>query len=287
MVFMAMAVITGTLLSSRAITTTPLETASRIVAQAQPYAALTVLTPSQEAVVALPYSSLPGLARDSSAPPARRVRAAIVYDIPTLLTSPDWARLFQTIHRRFRPQNILLAPESLAPSHSSPPETEAGQIWLRRDRAEVVQGLCTVSIHVLPRADDSAQPLAMLHIDAPHVSVGVIYRVPAQTNGAWPREHDVIVLQLSKLAPVVDLRSLTVLDPEVAIVLDDQGKHPADPAQVSMIEHLRDLWVDVYQVSSSRPFVILAGSHGLLLPMHSAAFGKSAALPDSLAGNRR
>ena len=127
----------------------------------------------------------------------------------------------------------------------------------------------------------------MLHIDAPHVSVGVIYRVPAQTNGAWPREHDVIVLQLSKLAPVVDLRSLTVLDPEVAIVLDDQGKHPANPAQVSMIEHLRDLWVDVYQVSSSRPFVILAGSHGLLLPMHSAAFRKSAALPDSLAGNRR
>ncbi|MHB1628786.1 MAG: hypothetical protein ACYCVB_10520 [Bacilli bacterium] len=287
MAFKATAILAATLLSSSAIAAAPLETATRLHAQAQPYVSLTVEAPSHEVFVALPFSSLPGLERDAGAPPAKRVRAAVVYDLPTLSASGR-ARLAQTLQRRLRPQTILLAPESWAPAHSSALETGPDRmIWLRRDRKEAVPGLCTVSVHVLPRVDQNAQPLAMLHIDAPHVSVGVIYRVPVQTTGAWPREHDVIILQLSKLYPVVDVRSLTILDPEVAIVVNDRGNHAADPALNSMIEHLRDLWVDVYQVASGRPFVILAGSHGLLLPLYGAGSGKSAALQKNLAGNRR
>ncbi len=286
MAFKATAILTATLLSSSVIAATPLETASRLIAQAQPYVSLTVEAPSHEAVIALPFSSLPGLERDRSAPSARRVRAVVVYDLPTLSPSGR-ARLAQTLQRRLRPQTVLLAPESWTSVHRNSPETGPGQIWLRRDRKETVSGLCTVSVHVLPRVDPSAQPLAMLHIEAPHVSVGVIYRVPVQTTGAWPREHDVIILQLSKLYPVVDVRSLTILDPEVAIVLNDRGNHAVDPALNSMIEHLRDLWVDVYQVTSGRPFVILAGSHGLLLPLYGAVSGKSASLQKNLAGNRR
>ncbi len=285
-VFTAIAVMAETLMNSPATGTNPLQTASRLVAQAKPYASLTVEAPSHEVAVALPYSSLAGLERDTNAAPTRRVQAVIVYDVPALRAQSDWVRMVQIIHGHYRAQKILLAPVSLTFQHLGPGKTQVGQTWLHRDGKETVPGVGAVSVHVLPRTDNGAQSLAMLQIDAPHVSVGVIYRVPAQSNGAWPREHEVIVLQLSKLYPVVDLRSLTILDPEVAIVLNDQEMRPSDPALTSMIEHLRDLWVDVYQVSSNRPFVILAGSHGLLLPMHSTVSGKSVSLGKNLAGNR-
>ncbi len=252
---------------------------SRLVVQAKPFPCITVFSPTGHSLVAIPYSSLSALSKALRLNwvPAR-VDTAVLYAVPIDLKrahtlSPHALAIAQGVKNYFHAMRVLIVPIVLPTKEPVGVLQTREVLCLARDKPLSIDGVGSVEAGLLPqiRGDDS-ETLALLHIDAPFLKMGILYQTVRQPASQWPKDHGVLILQLSKVSERVSAKSLSVLDPDVAVLINDTGKDKLGAPLTQLIEQLYEMWVDVYEVKSGPPLVMTAGEHGLFLP----SFGKHA-----------
>lgn len=235
---------------------------SKLIVQALPHAAITLTTPNGSRIVAIPYSAL---SRCQGSPvQVERATAVVVYAVPRGVDSHRLGVESAGARAEYHPE-ALWGVSAVLPG----PEPLPGVAWLHGTGAIVVGQHVELSVSVLPVSGTTSESAwALLHLHAPHLGVAVVYPVPPQPGSPWPDEHDVLVLQADPLAAGVDSRALSILDPGVAVLIDEHHLLRRHTRLAELVDRLYDLWVDVYTVEGATPLTLWADPHGVFLPLH-------------------
>lgn len=235
---------------------------SKLTVQALPHAAIMLTAPGGSRIVAIPYSAL-GQCGGSGAP-GERTGVVVVYGVPEGVDAHRLATESARARAEYRPE-ALWGVSAVLPG----PASASGVNWLRDRKAVLTGQNVELSVSILPVAGASSRSAwALLHLHAPHLGIAVVYPVPLQSVSPWPDEHDVLILQADPIAGRVDSRALSILDPGVAVLIDDHRLLRRHARLGELVDRLYDLWIDVYTVDGATPFTLWADPHGVFLPLH-------------------
>ncbi len=212
----------------------------------------------------IPYDSLRKIAKQ----PLQqliRTNVVILYGVPIgHLTKNDLA-LYQLVCANLHASVRVLVGDRV---DERPTIDMGGMIFYHRKENLRIDGIGSVTASILPQNEQGlSHSYMMLHVDVPNMDVATVLQVPRQNSDPWPREQDVLLLQLSKLQGGPQPKVLTILDPKVAVIIDDTSKSSTNK-KVDLVENLYELWADVYRVEGSGSLTLVAGPHGLMLPLH-------------------
>lgn len=221
---------------------------------------------------AIPYDSLKTVAMQILQQ-RMRMNVVILYGVPIRhLTKNDLA-VYQRMCAKLHASVRLLIGDQFS---EKPNFDMAGVIIYHRKENLHFDGIGSVTASILPQNEQGlAHSFMMLHVEVPNMDVATVLQVPRQSSDPWPREQDVLLLQLSKLQCGPQPKVLTILDPKIAVVIDDTARNIANK-KVELVENLYELWADVYRVEGAGTLTLVAGPHGLMLPLrgkHAHLYG--------------
>lgn len=257
-IFLACAAAAGPTAGARAAETT------RIAIQNVPYPGVRITVPSGQSIEAIPASSL------GAAAAGRAAEIVILYAVPSeAFGQPSFRAQVQSLRNSgSRPRTVFLV--SAPPLRGELPP-HAG--ILRPGVAYDVAPSVRIFVRSLPVPGSGRRSgLTVLDLDAPHARTGILFPGKAEDRAAQPQEHDVLILPVPILETGIDRRTLSALDPEIAVLFGEQRGERL-PHLDNLVDQLQDLWTDVYRVEFRRPFVIIAGPHGLFLPINGRRIG--------------
>ena len=258
------------------------EQQSRLSVQARPFSSVTVQAADGSSIAAMPFAAAwrfpvrhggkHGGGATSSKPSPTGVSVLLLYGVLGNATRSQLNDLSRRLAPLWTARLTLLAPagRSGAVGRVSPLNTGVpGMRWLPfGERVAIPSG--AVDVHVLPREPDTyTRTLAVVHVKVPYMELGVAYPVAPQAVKTRAPEVDVLIVDLDQLrADDLSSRTLAMLDPGMAIIIDGAQRLRQRAELTEFADRLYELWIDVYTVDSSTPFVVTADSRGVILPLH-------------------
>jgi len=127
-----------------------------------------------------------------------------------------------------------------------------------------VAGIGKLSVSALGYSERS-RSCAVLRIESQHITIGIAYAASLSRRSGLAEADDVLILQPEVLPQISDEHLLSLLDPDVAIVLSSRARLLSIARGEDSLEALRESWIDVYTVEA-HTLELSAGPYGLLLP---------------------
>lgn len=253
------------------------EEQSRLSVQARPFSCVALRAPDGADMVALPFAAAmrfalrPAAAQQTreALPAPARAAVLLLYGVPADATLQQLSALSARLKTRFAASLVLLAPTGAVRSARSTGLGALGMRWLTYGKS-IAMSSGAVDVHVLPRDDrPHARSLAIVHLKVPYMDVGIAYPAAQQDVVTRVPEEDVLIVDLDQLtADDLSPRTLSMLDPGLAIIVDGAKRLRRQAPLTEFVDRLYEMWIDVYTVDSSAPLIVTADAHGVFLPLH-------------------